>query len=380
MNVLINASNLKVGGGVQVALSIIESLMNDNRGISFYFVVSEPIKLQLNITDYLNHNVYICDINIYKYFDYVNSKKYLSKLELEHNIDIVFSIFGPSFWKPKKAKHLVGFANAWLVSPRSSAYKVYPFLSGIISRIKNMVLAKSLYDKDNQYVTETMVMKQRFCSAFKCVPDSIDVVSNCLSPYFSNVSDLKYDVLEKVDGIKFLTISHNYPHKNLESICEVGKLLREMGYKFIFVVTFTEQQYDVMSDVFKDFTYNWGPVDLRDCPKLYNSCDALYLPTLIECFSVSYLEAMAMKKPILTSDLPFAHDVCGKSAFYFDPYNRNDIALTISKFIDLYVNSPDEIDLIVESYEGILLKFGDNEQRVNSYLKILEKMYRKANV
>ena len=35
---------------------------------------------------------------------------------------------------------------------------------------------------------------------------------------------------------------------------------------------------------------------------------------------------MKMQKPILTSDLSFAKDICQDSALYFDPLNPKDIA------------------------------------------------------
>jgi hypothetical protein len=70
---------------------------------------------------------------------------------------------------------------------------------------------------------------------------------------------------------------------------------------------------------------NVGPIKVNQCPALYHFCDALFLPTLLECFSASYVEAMYFKKTIFTSDLSFAHTVCHDSAFYFDPYCVNDI-------------------------------------------------------
>ena len=43
-----------------------------------------------------------------------------------------------------------------------------------------------------------------------------------------------------------------------------------------------------------------GGVDIRECPSLYEQCDFMFLPTLLECFSASYAEAMKMRRPILT--------------------------------------------------------------------------------
>ncbi len=42
----------------------------------------------------------------------------------------------------------------------------------------------------------------------------------------------------------------------------------------------------------------------------------VFIPTLLEVFSATYLEAMLMKKPIIASDLEFSRDICGESAYF----------------------------------------------------------------
>ena len=53
------------------------------------------------------------------------------------------------------------------------------------------------------------------------------------------------------------------------------------------------------------------------------------MPTLLESFSGTYVEAMYHGKPIFTSDIDFARDICGDAAFYFDPLDENSILNTI---------------------------------------------------
>jgi glycosyltransferase involved in cell wall biosynthesis len=78
---------------------------------------------------------------------------------------------------------------------------------------------------------------------------------------------------------------------------------------------------DVFKSIFNEkyykYVYNLGPIPIPECASLYKECDAMFLPTLLECFSASYIEAMYMEKPIVTSDLDFAHTVCGNSALNF---------------------------------------------------------------
>jgi glycosyltransferase involved in cell wall biosynthesis len=62
-----------------------------------------------------------------------------------------------------------------------------------------------------------------------------------------------------------------------------------------------------------------GAIPHEELAAWYRHTDALFMPTLLESFSGTYLEAMAHERPILTSDLDFAHEVCGQAALYFDP-------------------------------------------------------------
>lgn len=79
-----------------------------------------------------------------------------------------------------------------------------------------------------------------------------------------------------------------------------------------------------------EIVINVGPVSMDVVPSLYSQCDALLMPTLLESFSGTYVEAMFHHKTILTSNLDFAKDVCGQAAFYFDPLDPDSILSAIN--------------------------------------------------
>ena len=96
----------------------------------------------------------------------------------------------------------------------------------------------------------------------------------------------------------------------------------------------------------------------------------MFLPTLLECFSASYAEAMVMKKPILTSDLGFAHTVCKDAAIYFDPDNAYDVA---DKIISL-MNSPEKQAELISKGTVQLQQFGTAEDRAIEVLKACKQL------
>jgi len=62
---------------------------------------------------------------------------------------------------------------------------------------------------------------------------------------------------------------------------------------------------------------NVGRVTLNEVIELYRSAHICFMPSLLETFSASYPEAMAMGRPIVASDLDFARAVCKEAAVYF---------------------------------------------------------------
>jgi len=78
---------------------------------------------------------------------------------------------------------------------------------------------------------------------------------------------------------------------------------------------------------------NLGSVTTADIERWFDRTDALFLPTLLESYGVTYLGAAARCRPILTSDRDFARHACGKAGYYFDPHDPKDIADRIRELI-----------------------------------------------
>src|SRR5690606_1283167 len=124
--------------------------------------------------------------------------------------------------------------------------------------------------------------------------------------------------LKENNEFRFLLLSGYYAHKNIEilnDICE--KLIKKQIQNIRFVLTLPNEEFNkVIKIKYRKLIYNVGPQKPVDCPKLYEECDAIFLPTLLECFSATYAEAMKMEVPIITPDMGFAHTVCGNAALY----------------------------------------------------------------
>lgn len=66
---------------------------------------------------------------------------------------------------------------------------------------------------------------------------------------------------------------------------------------------------------------------------LYKQALFFAFPSLDEGFGLPLLEAAAADCPVLCSDTDIFREICGDSALYFDPYNRESIALQTEKML-----------------------------------------------
>lgn len=142
------------------------------------------------------------------------------------------------------------------------------------------------------------------------------------------------------DGrFRLLTLSHYFPHKNLEIIAELAHSVHKRGLPFTFVVTLDPKTDRRTADFLEKVQWavelgivdNRGVVPTADIPALFANSDALFLPTLLESFSTTYAEAMRFGIPIVTSDRGFARSVCGPAALYVDPLSADAIEAEITR-------------------------------------------------
>ena len=180
---------------------------------------------------------------------------------------------------------------------------------------------------------------------------------------------MQKQITEKKYGeFRLLTLSAYYIHKNIEIIKPVLALLSERLKEDIrFVLTLPDDTYELLfTKEEQKCIYNVGSVPMSECASLYEECDAMFLPTLLECFSASYPEAMAMGKPILTSDLGFARTVCADAALYFDPIDPSDISQKITRISqDAMLKSK-----LIGLGASRLQVFGSPQSRAKSYIEI----------
>jgi glycosyltransferase involved in cell wall biosynthesis len=72
-----------------------------------------------------------------------------------------------------------------------------------------------------------------------------------------------------------------------------------------------------------------GQLNPDEVAYLFTHSDLHVFPSLAESLGLALVEALAAGCPIAASDLPYAHDVAGNAAVYFNPFDPKAIARTV---------------------------------------------------
>ena len=369
MNIIINTSNLKIGGALQVAISFIYECVNFTEN-KYHVFLSPSMSKEIDVLEFPNNFIFYFFDNPSRFIIFDKTISLLNKTELKINPDCVFSVFGPTYWKPK-SKHVMGFANGLYLYgdlPYLQNMKGFENLKFNLRKLYHKFLLKNNADL---YVVQTSDMKERFSEFISQPQEKISVVSSKYHSIFEEeIDDLKLFPKKGLDEFWFVTISAYYPHKKLDIINKLVEIIKEKKLNIKFILTIADEILENKFKKSKEYIINLGPVKLDECPYIYSKADALFLPTLVESFTASYPEAMIMKKPILTSNYSFATSVCKDAALYFDPYDIEDIMRQIVK---IYSDSELYKSIVYKASE-IVEELPSSKERAEEYLKLCKKV------
>lgn len=374
MKLIINTSNLFRGGGIQVAYSFIHECISFT-GNEYHIFLCELLIEQIDKSKFpKNFWFYEIPKRPSLFFKGIKIISKLKKLENEIKPDCVFTIFGPSYWTPQ-APHLLGYAIPHFLYPESPFFnkigKLAKFKWSLVKIMKKYFFLKNA----NFFHVETDDSRKRLSIFLKYPVERIFSVSNTYNSCYDVDNKSPKDLLlpTKLNNeFRFISITAYYPHKNLDILNHVIPLLKKAGLSNIrFVLTMNNDIYDsIFTKESKSQIINIGPVTISNCPQLYKECDAMFLPTLLECFSANYPEAMKMQKPILTSNLPFALEVCNDAALYFDPLDAVDIT---KKIMRIMTENELRTELIAKGSIQLNSFYNSNE-RAKQYLRLCEQI------
>jgi glycosyltransferase involved in cell wall biosynthesis len=329
MKILINGISSKFGGGKSILINILNEIelnrINQNHNLFFYCLISDNISFPCS----------------YKNIHFIKKNKYV-------NVLFYYFLLIQCIHKKYKFDYIFNLGDIPIISDCKQiflfdwAFAVYPKYNNVWNRMgkKEFLVRKLkififnfLKSQISEFFVQTRLIAKKLNQIYSINNEKITLFQNAISfDHFHQFETDKYNLKNIYSNKKiFLCLSAYYSHKNIEILIEVAQLLAQNNSNFLIIVTLpsnknTNNLLLKIEELNLDrYIVNIGEVNSNYIPNLYKNVDALLLPTLLESFSGTYIEAMFAKIPIFTSNYDFAHEICGESAIYFDPLNEFDI-------------------------------------------------------
>ena len=330
-NFILYAANLHVGGGVQVATSVIDEISAS---------AADAAKITLMVSSQVDKNLKAIGTPLEHFRGYCveNHHGFLTLFRNLHpklgDSQAIFVVFGPLYITGLGIPQIVGFAQPWIIYPDNEIYRAMSNFAKWKTRLK-FALQSLFFRQADLLVVELEHVRSGLTRVGIADTNRVCVVQNCLSALYRNSERWQpVPPLGAVHGFKLGFVGRNYPHKNTAIFPKIREALRtNYNLDVVIYVTFSDDEWLTCTQEFRDSIINIGPLTVAQCPSFYQQLDGVLFPSLLECFSATPVEAMAMKRPLFASDRAFNRDVCGDYAFYFDPCDPNSAAAAIAACI-----------------------------------------------
>lgn len=332
--ILINGYNNGSAGGLTVLKNFVSKYLEENDANEMILVPPKGV-------DY-NWKCNVIDVpRIYRnnfIFYFLFLKSYIRKNEIQSVLNFSDIPLGIG------DKEVYYFDWPYLIYPASPVWSRMNLKDLIFRKLKALIITYRI-SRCKLVVTQTFTARSRLNNMFNQinlsdpVPNGIDSTGNASNS----------DIVISGEGFKFFVLTRYYPHKNLEVLIEVAEIFREKMFNCQFIMTLdmaekaVEEFFSkIQAKKLSSYFINLGTIDNDDVSKVYSQIDALVLPTLLESFSGTYIDAMYRGKDIFTSDIDFAREICGDAAAYFDPLSSIDIAQKLLNYRELSFQKKDK--------------------------------------
>jgi hypothetical protein len=221
-----------------------------------------------------------------------------------------------------RSPHVVGFALPHLIYERDSEMPK----ASLIDRAADVVRRHSFRSADH-LVVETATARERVARRLGIDIARVSVISNSRNPLLQHLPDPEGGT-RPIFAI--LIPSAYYWHKNLELVPKVAAVLRQLQPSFDFVFRFTLSETSrewqaILADATRlgvgDRLVTLGVIRISDLAAAYRDACVVYLPTLREISSAVYPESYFFRRPLITTDMDFARELCADAALLVEPRN-----------------------------------------------------------
>jgi glycosyltransferase involved in cell wall biosynthesis len=360
--VLFNCSTNVVGGGVKNAAIFIREVQHFHC-IDWVYAVSPQVHALLEEWRILVKDSFVFKISPSRS---IKARRELLRLEKDHGVDCVYTMSGPSY-VTFSSLHIQGISNPHITHADLKDVGFILSIRKYYTYLVHTAYQRYMSKKADFFVFQTESSRVGFCERTGVKHKNTIVIPNAI-----DISAFEFGVAERNlndDGLlKILCPAAPYPHKCLGLIPHYAAALKSMGFeRFVFYLTIHKESYlyrKILCDSgalkVQENVESIGAYSYKDVSLVYESSDMVFIPSLVETFSATYLEAFAARRPLLAADRPFAKDICSDAAVYVEPKDPIDVA---KKIINLNASLSKQRNLVAAGSQR-MLHFDSQSKRV----------------
>ena len=338
--IIVNTISTKkgAGGAFQIATNFILKTLEKDCGVEWFYFTSSDLDEVVG-ENFKNNSRYFVFPTQPSLSSYFTVKKQLRDLEDKIAADLVYSITAPCY-HIFQTLEVMRFTNPWVTHPNRYSWASLTFKERL--KMKSYCSLQRLLIKHCQFfVTQTEEVQKGLIRILSVPKDHVAVVPNVLPAAFKNIDNSHLDNGENF--IEICCVAAPVKHKNLDIVPKILKVLKD-DYNINNVrihLTIPKEdciwraiQEEATNLDLSDRILNHGRVSQEKLAVIYKQCSYALLPTLLEVFSASSVEAMYFNLNIIATDFNFNRDVLSDTCLYYEPMNPNDAARKIVSYID----------------------------------------------
>ncbi len=374
MKVLVNAIACRVAGGRTVGLNFLRCYRES--GFPHDLIVYAPAGVGYEELDGGRVRVEVAPPVVHQglarpWVDHVWSRRILAR----HRPDVLFAMGSIAY--PTRIPQVVLYHWPYAIYPEPEVWQHMSLADVVTRRVRRWLFGGRRHHAA-WFAAQTETAKQRLERLWGL--DNVEVIPNAVSlPPRGDRAPQTSAYADRIpDGKRaLLCLTRWYPHKNLEILLELGRRIRDEKLPWVVLTTVSPGDdraaarwvAAVDRGELGEVIVNLGSVPMEEVPGLYAASSGLLLPTLLESFTGTYVEAMHFGRPVFTSDRDFAHDVCGDVAWYFDPHDGESIRSTLARAFD----DPAEMQRRVDRGLRRTAEFPEWPEVTERYVRLLER-------
>ncbi len=249
-----------------------------------------------------------------------------------------------------------------------------PFITGNIVNKKDLSVAREIFQTARQANVVSGKFRQDLAAKIDLPEHTFRVIHNMVNPLF--FQDNRKQVFTKNSKLRLFTNSYLLPRKNHELILNAFHLLLQEYPNAELVIggdgPLKDELFQTVAFLdMKDKVIFRGLLSREEVHEELNKCHIFLLSSLYETFGVVLIEALAVGRPVITTDCGGPLDiVTSKNGILLGSFEAGEMAQKIKLMMDQY----DQYDQGKIS-EDCLRKFGEDtiiNQIQESYNRVLK--------